>query len=140
MKKKRIRPLAVCVIRDRGRIFVSQGRERGSGKPYYRALGGAIDFGERSQDTVVRELQEELDAGVTNLRFLGTLENIFTYEGEPCHEIVMVYEADFIDMALYKKARLRRVDGSPNVALWHPLEAFRSGSAPLYPAGLLELL
>ncbi|MBV8063159.1 MAG: NUDIX hydrolase [Nevskia sp.] len=140
MKKKRIRPLAVCVIRDRGRIFVSQCRERSSGQVYYRPLGGAIEFGERSQDAVLRELQEEVGARVTNLRYLGTLENIFTFEDEPCHEIVLVYEADFVDLAIYKKARLRRTDGSPNTALWHPLQAFHNGSAPLYPAGLLELL
>jgi len=62
---------------------------------YYRPLGG-IEFGETSRDAIIREIREELSAEIEDVRWLGTLENIFTLDGEPGHEIVMVCHADFI--------------------------------------------
>ena len=44
---------------------------------------------------------EEIGAEICNIHYLGTLENIFTFEGRPKHEIVLVYEADLVDEALY---------------------------------------
>ena len=55
--------------------------------------GGTIEFGERSEQTAIRELREEreeIGAEIKSLRLLGTLENIFTLDGNTGHEIVMV--------------------------------------------------
>jgi ADP-ribose pyrophosphatase YjhB (NUDIX family) len=48
-----------------------------------------IKFGQRSKDCIVREIREELQAEVKDLRHVGTIENIFEYEGELGHEIVL---------------------------------------------------
>jgi len=141
-KDKRVRPLAICVFRKGDRLLVGEGYDPAKRETFYRPLGGTISFGEHSQQAIAREIREELNVEVTNVRFLGTLENIFTYDGRPGHEIVLVYEADFVDRSLYEKATIQGIeDGNiPFKAVWKPLEEFERGGSPLYPEGLLELL
>jgi len=59
-KKKRVRPLAICVVRRGDEILVSEGYDASKQQRYYRPLGGAIDFGETGQAAAARELQEEI--------------------------------------------------------------------------------
>jgi 8-oxo-dGTP pyrophosphatase MutT (NUDIX family) len=138
----RIRPLAICVFRHQERILAVIGYDRVKHETFYRPLGGGIEFGEHSADTLVREVREELGAEVSNLRFLGSLENIFTFNGRRGHEIVQVYDGTFTDPALYEQPRLDVIEdnGMRFTAEWKPLVFFQDGGAPLYPDGLLNLL
>lgn len=143
MRKDIVRPIAICVFRHNGRILAAAFQDPATGRPFYRPLGGTVEFGERSVETVARELGEELDAEVAELRFLGALENIFTYQGQRGHEIVMVYDGAFTDPALYEREvfEAREDDGSPFRAVWVDLTAAaRPDHPPVYPSGLLELL
>lgn len=144
-KKPRIRPLAICVFRRGDKIFVAKGHDSSKGQTFYRPIGGAIEFGEYAEACIHRELLEELNQPVRDLRYLGTLENIFTFEGAMGHEIVMVYDGTFVDDAM--NADDIRVEGWEEdmkllfVATWKSLNDFRGEDAPpLYPDGLLELL
>src|SRR6185436_15505746 len=94
MKKPRVRPLAICVFRNQGRILVNQGYDSIKDQYFYRPLGGGIEFGETSMDTVGRELMEELNVEVErdSLQYLGTVENIFTFNGMVGHEIILIYD------------------------------------------------
>ncbi|MGH2403262.1 MAG: NUDIX domain-containing protein [bacterium] len=83
MKSNTIRPLAICVFRDGENILVAEGTDDIKGETFYRPLGGAIEFGEYARDTLVREMREEIGAEITDLRYLGALENVFTYMGDP---------------------------------------------------------
>jgi hypothetical protein len=75
------------------------------------------------------------------LRYLGTLENIFTFNGENGHEIIFVYDGKFTDKTLYAKELLRGDElGTAFEAVWIDLHEIRPGSPPLYPTGLVELL
>ena len=78
------------------------------------------------------------------MRCLGTIENVFTYNGEIGHVIVIVYQACFVDQSLYAHARVDGWDGVDGkqlmLAVWQPLALFAAGHAPLYPDGLFELL
>jgi 8-oxo-dGTP pyrophosphatase MutT (NUDIX family) len=144
MKKKRIRPLAICVFRNRNRILVNQGYDRVKDEYFYRPLGGGIDFGEPSVETVCRELMEELNVEVEreSLKYLGTLENIFTFNGDPGHEIVMVYDGMLKDSELYEQAAIlgKEADGEDFRAVWKSLDEFGRGKSILYPTGLSEML
>ena len=136
------RPLAICIFRKEDQVFVGELYDASKDEVFYRPLGGTIEFGEPAREAVKRELQEEIEAEVINLRYLGALENLFTHEGEFGHEIVLVYEGDFADKAFYEaeSVRAQEDDGMTFTARWKPLQEFREGKAPLYPDGLLRLL
>lgn len=145
MGKGHIRPIAICVFRRDNRILVGEGYDPVKKESFYRPLGGRIEFGEKSQETIVREIREELGAEVTGLRYLGTVENIFTFNGEAGHEIVQVYDGTFRDESLYTRERLQgyEVDEAWQgafTAVWMTLDDLREGDVPLYPDALLELL
>lgn len=144
MKPGKVRPLAICVFYHQGRILAARGYDEIKEQIFYRPLGGKIEFGERGAETVVRELQEEIQADVKNLRYLGTLENIFTYAGELGHEIVLVYDGILVDKKFYQRELIEGREDDDELlftAHWLPLEAFEGKDAPpLYPDGLLELL
>lgn len=144
MKKNRIRPLAICVFRNRDRILVHQGYDHVKDQYFYRPLGGGIEFDETSMDTVCRELMEELNVTVDqeSLDYLGTLENIFNFNGTPGHEIVMIYDGALKESGLYDQAVIvgREANGEEIRAVWMDLDAFGDGKSILYPGGLLEML
>ncbi len=143
-KKRRIRPLALCVFRRGDKIFVSRGYDSHKDETFYRPIGGRIEFGEQGAEAVVREVSEEIQAEVVDLSFLGSLENIFTYEGEPHHEILMIYDGRFSDPAMNRDdvTVIGADDGDILYeGSWKTLDFFRAEDAPpLYPAGLLDLL
>lgn len=145
MTPPRIRPLALCIFRHTqmsDRILVEEFDDHEKQQRWYRPLGGGIEFGECAQDAIVREIREELGASIANVRYLATLENIFTYEGEPGHEIVMLFEADFVDASFYARPRIERQEEADKIicAVWKPLADFVPGQPPLYPHGLLDCL
>lgn len=142
MKANRIRVIAICVIRKGDSIFVFEEYDRSKSQSYCRPLGGGIEFGERSSQAVVREFREEIDAEIVNLRYLQTLESIFTFNGSPGHQIVFVYEGDFADESFYRRDLVigQEDSGERFRAVWRSITDFRDGELPLYPDGLLELL
>lgn len=141
MSSPRIRPLAICVFRNDGRILVTEAHDPVKRQTFCRPLGGGIEFGETSAQAVAREVREEINAEVANLKLIGTLESIFTYLGVPGHEIVQVYDGEFADESFYSLASIpgAESDGQAFQAIWRELESF-SNELPLFPEGLLQLL
>jgi 8-oxo-dGTP pyrophosphatase MutT (NUDIX family) len=141
MPAPQIRALAICVFSDNGRVLVNEAHDPVKGLRSCRPLGGGIQFGETGAKAVAREIFEEIGAEVANLRYVGTLENIFTYRGAPGHEIVQVYDGDLVERTLYARTIVPGVesDGQPFQAVWRALDSF-GPELPLYPDGLVELL
>ena len=139
---RRIRPIALCVVRRAGKLVVWEGYDTVKGDFYHRPLGGGVKFGERSITAAAREIVEELGEEVCNIRWLDVLESIFTVDGRPGHEIVMLFEADFVNEAMYRRNPIwgSEEDGSPIKAVWKPIDDFNAGRVRLVPEGLLELL
>lgn len=138
-----IRPIAICVFSKDDRILVFEGYDPSRKKTFYRPLGGGIEFGEHSEVTIRRELMEEINAEVGELRYLGTLENIFTFDGAIGHEIVQVYDGALKESGLYEQAVIvgHEADVEESFkAMWKSLHEFGEGKSILYPDGLLELL
>jgi 8-oxo-dGTP pyrophosphatase MutT (NUDIX family) len=141
MREAQIRPIAICICRDGERILVAEGRDHKRNRVFYRPLGGTIEFGEPGAQAVRREFREELDAELTDIRYLGTLENIFTYEGRHGHEIVLVYDGRLSEDRLYAQESLQGDEfGQKFKAVWKRLDEFERGGPPVYPEGLLELI
>jgi len=137
-----VRPIAIGIFRRNDCILVCEWYDPLKQQTFYRPPGGTIEFGEYGYQTVARELREEIGAEVTGLRYLGTLENIFTYNGQAGHEIVLVYAGEFTDPALYAAESVQGTEnGNPLKAVWQPLARWQDQpAAPLYPDGLLALL
>ena len=139
MEKEKIRPIAICICRDGDRILVAEYREKG--RIYYRPLGGMIEFGERGEEAIRREFREEINADLTEVRYLGLLENIYAEGGQRAHQIVLVYDGRLSDASLYKKETIQGDElGEPFKAVWKRLDEFGPEKPPVYPDGLLELL
>lgn len=141
MTTQRIRALALCVFHHDGKILVNEAYDPVKQQTFFRPIGGGIEFGETSAQAVAREVQEELGLPITDVRLLGTLESIFTYAGTPGHEIVQVYDAKFVDSAVYELPHLnaQESDGAAFIAKWHSCASFTNES-PLVPDGIYELL
>lgn len=139
-----IRPLAICIFRHGGRILVAEGYDPLKNEHFYRPLGGGIEFGETSKETVCRELMEEINLEVDkdSLRYLGALENIFTFNGTPGHEIVLIYDGKLKESKVFEQAEItgKEANGEDIRALWKDLDEFGPGKCILYPDGLLEML
>jgi 8-oxo-dGTP pyrophosphatase MutT (NUDIX family) len=142
LKEGRIRPIAIGIFRRNDEILVFEGYDPANDETFYRPLGGAIEFGEYGHQALAREVREEIDAEIENLRYLGLSENLFGFAGQLGHEIVLIYEADLVGSAIREQDATtgKEDDGSPMKVLWVPLARFQHGEAILYPDGLLDLL
>ena len=139
----KIRPLAICIFRKNDRILVAEGYDPVKNEHFYRPLGGGIEFGEYSEQTIRRELMEEIGAEVCELKYLGTLENVYVFNGTPGHEIIRIYDGVLKDAELYELPEIigREMDIDVTFrAVWKPIDEFGAGKSILYPTGLLELL
>jgi ADP-ribose pyrophosphatase YjhB (NUDIX family) len=114
------------------------------GRPgFHRFVGGGIRFGEGSDEAVEREFREELAVEVEAGPTLCTVENLFSYDGEPGHELVVVREVSFVHPGAYDRDRFSGVDAGGAVeyeAYWQSLAELRATEEPLYPEGIALLL
>jgi ADP-ribose pyrophosphatase YjhB (NUDIX family) len=134
-----IRPIAICVFWRPGQILVGEGYDEVKGERYHRPVGGSLQFGETSEQAVVREVGEELGVRPEEPRLLGILENIFSCEGQDAHEIVFVYEARFPDDSFVGKPMIRGCEecAGAYAAVWRDMDA---DTPALHPDGLMALL
>jgi 8-oxo-dGTP pyrophosphatase MutT (NUDIX family) len=140
-KKARIRPISICLLRRGEEMLVHESYDSVKQVGFARPLGGGIDFGETSAAAAIREIKEELGVDITGVELLGIVENIFVYEGEPGHEIVFVYDGRFVDESLYGRESLMAVEGKRQFeVVWRSPDSLRSGSHPLVPHQLWDLL
>jgi 8-oxo-dGTP pyrophosphatase MutT (NUDIX family) len=135
-----IRVTAICLFRRGDEILVTEGFDTANNQRYARPLGGGVELGETSEQTIVREIREEVGAEVRNLKLLGVLENLFELEGRQQHEVVFVYDGQFEDESLYESTEIPMLDGGWSTgAIWRPLEWF-SEECMLTPVGIEKLL
>lgn len=140
-KANQIRVLALAVICDRDRAFLSEGYDPAKNQTFYRVMGGGVDFGETSLNALQREFQEEIAAELTNIKYLGCLESIFTFNDRPGHEIIQLYRADFVDRKFYGIEEMTFSEGTrQKKALWIDIDRFLFGELRLVPEGFLQYL
>jgi 8-oxo-dGTP pyrophosphatase MutT (NUDIX family) len=136
-----IRVIAICVFRHDDKILVFEAVDAVSKKPFYRPLGGSVEFGERTEDTVKREIREEIGLEATDLKLLGILESIFTHEGKTGHEIVYVYDGRLTDETAYQRESIIVTEDNGEVltARWRKLDFFNDYHR-LVPEAMMPLL
>ncbi|MEG4227847.1 NUDIX hydrolase [Microcoleus sp. N9_B2] len=138
-KLPNIRVIVLGLIRSGDRIFVSECEDTVKQDTFYRVLGGAVEFGEHSRDALQREFQEEIQAELTNIKYLACLENFFIFNGQAGHELIQLYQCDFVDSKFYELESLDFADGDgEHTAFWMPIDRFRSGELRLVPEQFID--
>ena len=141
MGRQGIRAIVLGLIQNGSRLLVSEGFDPVKQDSFYRALGGGIEFGETSLDALKREFHEELQAELTNIHYLGCLENLFTFNGKAGHELVQLYGCDFADQTFYQREQIPFSDSNQTyTAYWIERDRFHSGSLRLVPPECLQYL
>jgi ADP-ribose pyrophosphatase YjhB (NUDIX family) len=141
MTEGKIRPLALCLIKYEDKLLVGGGYDAQKKETFYRLLGGGIEFGETGEEALIREFREELLTGLENVKYLTTLENIFTYNGKPGHEITLIYTGDLSNKDLYRENNIKILDSEDGEeASWQKIEDFKSKKLILYPNGILNFI
>ena len=62
---------------------------------HYALIGGRVEIGENSADTVKREIKEELGKDIEITGYISTIENFFEMKGSKYHEIMFVHKIEF---------------------------------------------
>ncbi|MBE9106026.1 NUDIX domain-containing protein, partial [Nostoc cf. edaphicum LEGE 07299] len=119
-----------------------QGYDPVKQETFYRALGGGVEFGETSHAALKREFQEEIQAELTNIKYLGCIENLFTFNGRQGHEIIQLYQCDFADSKFYQLESLVFSESPHHKhrALWIDISRLKSGEFRLVPEVFFEYL
>jgi ADP-ribose pyrophosphatase YjhB (NUDIX family) len=91
---KEIKIKAMLLIENRGKLLLNTGYNRVKNERFFRLVGGTVNFGEKIEDALKREIKEELNSKIENLRFLTIAESIFQYGREKRHEICFIYKGD----------------------------------------------
>lgn len=68
---------------------------RNTNENHYALIGGRVEIGENSVDTVKREIKEELGKDVEITGYISTIENFFEINGSKYHEIMFVHKIEF---------------------------------------------
>lgn len=129
-----------AILINNGHILL----QRPVGDSGYAFPGGHVSFGETNEETLIREIQEELGADITvnGLRWVG--EIFFPWGDKPCHQIALFYEISLRDETQIPLDRsFFAIDewGEEKAKLefsWVSLE--RIAELELYPVNAKELL
>lgn len=126
-----------------GALLVSEIRGSDGTLKGVRPLGGTVEPGETTQQTLIREMREELDTDVSIDGLPIVLENIFHHRGAAGHEIVFLYPISFPPGAFADQDVLYFTEdnGENCTARWFPLDQLDTpGGLPLYPNDLKKHL
>ena len=64
---------------------------------FWTLPGGRVELFESSEDTIAREIFEELGVGAIARRLLWHAENFFEYSGKKYHEVSNYFLAEFLE-------------------------------------------
>lgn len=140
---KKIRPLALALIRNsKGQFLFHKGYDKIKNENFYRPLGGGIEFSESGQAALEREIMEELGQEVKVSSLTAAFENIFTFEGNPGHEIIMLFSAEFKNPNAYQLPEMDIYESGVAIsrAVWRSAAEIKDQRANIYPNGLERFL
>jgi 8-oxo-dGTP pyrophosphatase MutT (NUDIX family) len=145
MAEGRIRVISLAVIlrpSDQAMLAIRFPYARLSSGCFYRAPGGGVEFGEESGAALQREMIEELGHAVHLDRMLGVIENIFSHNDRPHHEVAFQWLARFDDSSLYDVAEfpVTEDNGDRYVAEWVHLDDLAARGIPLFPVAVAGLI
>lgn len=138
-KYTEIRPIVLGIAIKDNKLLVLEGFDEKKNEFFYRALGGGIEFGEKSDEALRREFFEELGIKIDIDKYLGLAENIFEFNGRKGHELVLMYSISIKDED-YKENYIVNDDKGTFKGLWIDIQEFIKGEKILYPKEVFNYL
>ena len=136
-KFKEIRPIALGLAIKDNKLLVGEGYDNVKQETFYRCLGGGIEFLEKSDEALKRELKEEIASDIIVKDFLGISENIFTYKGKKAHELILFYSIEIPEK--YYQDEYQIPDDNSK-AKWIDINEFKNKSKILYPEEVFKYI
>ena len=124
---------ALCIIEQGRKLLLCKSYDNVKKEIFFRFVGGTVNFGEKSEEALRREIRGELNSEIENLKFITVIENIFTYEGRKKHEICFLYKGDLARKDLYYKNVIPILDHKGFPAELVPISDILEGKIILYP-------
>lgn len=87
----RLNVRAAAIIIHDNKILV----HKDANSNYYALIGGRVELGEDSTQTIKREILEEMGKEIEIIGYAATIENFFEGKDYKTHEIQFVYKAEF---------------------------------------------
>lgn len=84
---------AAVMINHNGKILTHKNINKG----HYALIGGRVEIGESSEETVKREVMEELGKEIEVTGYVATIENFFEMKGSKYHEILFIHKGEFVN-------------------------------------------
>lgn len=107
---------------------------------HYALIGGRVEIGENSADTVRREIKEELGKNVQITGYVSTIENFFEMKGSKYHEIMFVHKIEFTDEDDKKiEYTMKNLEGKDYLQ-YEWIELSKIDQYPLLPEAIKEVL
>lgn len=138
-----IRVVALGAVFRDDELLVYESEDPQTGEPFYRLLGGGVEFGEHSREALVREFDEELGVVFAEPELVGTFERVFTFAGETGHEVWRVYEGDIVEAWPYERDSFTFVEPDLDLeilARWVPVEQLSAAETTFYSEAVLDAL
>ncbi len=133
MGEKGIQVKAMCLFQHNGRVLAGKGFDSKRDEHFYRIVGGGMDFFETAEETIRREIQEELGSDIENLKYLTLIENLFEFEGARGHQITFIFSGDLASKALYDQEKIEFLDAPGLFMEWVPIKDIVEKKVVAYP-------
>lgn len=134
MGNPKIKVKSMGIFASGDRMLVMDCYDSVKQKRFFRLLGGHVEFGEDSRYALAREMLEELATEVEVTDLLDVVQNRFTFEARPHHEVIFIHRARFLDESYYRREDLRNIEPDKDEPfLWVPIHELLNGPVPLYP-------
>ena len=127
---------AAGIMIHNGKILV----HRNINSDHYALIGGIVEIGESSDDTVKREIKEELGKNIEITGYISTIENFFEMKGAKYHEIMFVHKIEFTNEEDKKiEYTMKNIEGKDYLQYeWIDLD--RLDEYPLLPIAIKDVL
>lgn len=141
---RRMRTIAVALLIRDGWVLAEEYPGHGTpgdgfSGPFLRAPGGGVEFGERAEAAIHREVREELGVRIDSAELLGVVENIFDAYGRAGHEIAFVYRIRSAALEELPRSKTLPVLDSDTRVGWYEIATLGERHLPFYPEGCLDL-
>lgn len=108
-----------AIIKKDGKILLHKSKK----DDFYAIPGGRVKIGESSIKALRREFIEEIGKDINVKNFVGLIENFFEYNDKKYHEIMILFNVDFVDTDLYDNEKITGLEDNGKIEfIWKSVD------------------